>query len=99
MASITEMPVQKRTEAFVDTLVALWRRSVEASHRFLAKGDIERIEPEAREGIAHVETLYVAWADADEKNACRVRGRPRRQARNAFRRCRFAWKRIWESAP
>ncbi|MFR4999061.1 MAG: GNAT family N-acetyltransferase [Slackia sp.] len=67
MASITEMPVQKRTEAFVDTLVSLWRRSVEASHRFLAKGDIERIEPEAREGIEHVETLYVAWADADEK--------------------------------
>ncbi|MBD5418027.1 MAG: GNAT family N-acetyltransferase [Desulfovibrio sp.] len=44
-------------------LVALWRRSVEASHAFLAPGDVDGIENEVRRGLKAVPELWLAEAD------------------------------------
>ncbi|MBD5627013.1 MAG: GNAT family N-acetyltransferase [Desulfovibrio sp.] len=44
-------------------LVALWRRSVEASHAFLAPGDLGDIENEVRRGLTAVPELWLAEAE------------------------------------
>ncbi len=44
-------------------LVALWRRSVEASHAFLAPGDVDGIEDEVRRGLKAVPELWLAEAE------------------------------------
>ena len=44
-------------------LVALWRRSVEASHAFLAPRDVDGIEDEVRQGLTAVPELWLAEAE------------------------------------
>lgn len=43
-------------------LVALWRRSVEASHHFLAPGAVDEIENEVRRALPAVPELWLAEA-------------------------------------
>lgn len=50
----------------VDPLVAMWRRSVEATHNFLTAADITMLEPEVRAGL---ERLEVWVADAGKVTA------------------------------
>lgn len=45
-------------------LVELWRRSVEASHDFLAPGAVEEIEAEVRRALAAVAELWLVEAGA-----------------------------------
>lgn len=46
----------------LEQLVKLWRGSVEATHHFLTKPEIDRIEEYVPEAIGSVEALYVARA-------------------------------------
>lgn len=43
-------------------LTALWRRSVEATHAFLAPGEADEIENEVRRGLTSVPELWIAEA-------------------------------------
>lgn len=47
----------------LEPLVELWRRSVAASHDFLAPGDVEAIEAEVRCALPAVPELWLAEAD------------------------------------
>ena len=53
-----------RTDSFVETLLILWEASVRATHDFLAEADIERIKPQARQGLRDVASLLYAVNDA-----------------------------------
>ena len=44
-------------------LVALWRRSVEATHAFLAPGNVDEIESEVRRALAAAPELWLAEAE------------------------------------
>lgn len=55
-----------RTEQLVAGLVALWERSVRASHHFLTDGDIIGLLPIVRQELAEIPTLAVA-TDAGQR--------------------------------
>ena len=63
MKTIEEVQKSERTDELIEELASLWRRSVTASHRFLSEGDIDAIEPEVRNCIRDIETLYIARTD------------------------------------
>ena len=60
---LTANRVRAAREADHAALVALWRRSVEASHAFLAPGDVADIENEVRRGLGAVPELWLAEAE------------------------------------
>ncbi len=53
----------ERTPQLVAELVALWRRSVSATHHFLDATAIQAIEPEVAGGLSAVPTLVVEYDD------------------------------------
>ena len=55
------LAIRKGAPGDIPALVALWRRSVEATHAFLTGGDIDLLEPQVRDGLAQME-LWVADA-------------------------------------
>lgn len=52
--------VQERTPEVVDTCLALWERSVRATHDFLTEDDIQRIKGYVPDAIRNVETFITA---------------------------------------
>lgn len=52
----------ERTESLTETLTALWKASVVASHYFLTAADIQRLVPFAKIGIRNVSTLLVYYS-------------------------------------
>lgn len=52
-----------RTDSFVETLVTLWEASVRATHDFLEEADIDRIKPQARQGLQEIALLLYAVSD------------------------------------
>ena len=60
---LTANRVRAAREADHPALVALWRRSVEASHAFLAPGDVDEIEEEVRRALAAVPELWLTGAE------------------------------------
>lgn len=60
--ALPAVAVRPATGADFDALVTLWRRSVEATHGFLAPGDLDAIEAEVRLALPAVRELWVAWA-------------------------------------
>ncbi|MDO5357855.1 GNAT family N-acetyltransferase [Slackia faecicanis] len=64
MKMVEEVQKSERTDELIDELALLWRRSVTASHWFLSKADVDAIEPEVRNSIRDIETLYIARTDA-----------------------------------
>ena len=51
-----------RTVILTDTLTALWKASVLASHYFLTAEDINRLVPFVKRGLGEIETLLVAYS-------------------------------------
>ena len=49
--------------ADIPRLVAIWRRSVEATHHFLTGADIDALEPEVGVGLASMEVWVAASGD------------------------------------
>ena len=49
-----------------DGLVALWERSVRATHRFLSVEDIVELRPQVRDALRHDELDLWVLADADD---------------------------------
>ena len=47
-------------------LVALWERSVRATHRFLTEDDIVKLRPQVRDALRHGELDLWVLADADD---------------------------------
>lgn len=66
MTEIRTVLKENRTNDLVEALVDVWKSSVVATHNFLSQSDIVGIEPEARVGIAAIETLYVAYRGHDD---------------------------------
>lgn len=52
----------ERTASLTETLTALWKASVQASHYFLTAEDIQRLVPFAKIGIRNVSTLLVSYS-------------------------------------
>ena len=50
-----------RTRELIDRLANIWRKSVAATHAFLAPREIDAIEPEVRAGLNAVENLALAF--------------------------------------
>ena len=50
----------------LDGLVALWERSVRATHRFLSEEDIVELRPQVRDALRHDELDLWVLADADD---------------------------------
>ena len=50
----------------LDGLVALWERSVRATHRFLSEEDIAKLRPQVRDALRHDELDLWVLADADD---------------------------------
>ena len=55
--------VASRTPELVDALVAIWGRSVRATHAFLSEAEVAEIAPFVPEAIKGVEALVVAEVD------------------------------------
>lgn len=50
-----------RTQELIDRLANIWRKSVAATHAFLASREIDAMEPEVRAGLNAVENLALAF--------------------------------------
>ena len=50
----------------LDGLVALWERSVRATHRFLSEADIVQLRPHVRHALGDIELELWVLADADD---------------------------------
>lgn len=61
MASLST--VSDRTPELIERLVAVWERSVRATHEFLSEAEIAEIKPFVPQAVAGVETLVVAERD------------------------------------
>ena len=46
----------------IETLTALWRKSVASTHKFLSASEIDAIEPEVKTGLKNVKNLVVVVA-------------------------------------
>lgn len=53
----------ERTALLVSSLLAVWEKSVRASHRFLTEKDIENLIPAVSEAIENVEALNVVYVN------------------------------------
>lgn len=49
--------------ADLDLLVAVWRRAVEATHHFLASGEVDELEPQCRAGLARTRVRVTTGSD------------------------------------
>lgn len=56
-------PVTERTPKLVEQLVAVWERSVRATHAFLSEEEVSTIKPFVPQALMGVETLVVAEKD------------------------------------
>ena len=61
MASLST--VFDRTPELIERLVAVWERSVRATHEFLSEEEIAEIKPFVPQAVTGVETLVVAERD------------------------------------
>ena len=61
MASLST--VSDRTPELIERLVAVWERSVRATHELLSEAEIAEIKPFVPQAVAGVETLVVAERD------------------------------------
>ena len=61
MASLST--VSDRTPELIERLVAVWERSVRATHEFLSEAESAEIKPVVPQAVAGVETLVVAERD------------------------------------
>lgn len=52
----------ERSLRVVETLTALWRKSVASTHNFLSASEINAIEPEVKTGLKNVKNLVVVVA-------------------------------------
>lgn len=53
-----------RTNALLEQLTALWKRSVLATHHFLTESDLSELAAYVPEALAHVPQLAVLWENA-----------------------------------
>ena len=58
--------VHDRNESLVDELLALWERSVRATHAFLSDAEVRRIKGYVPQAIEAVEHLIVAESDGPD---------------------------------
>lgn len=52
-----------KTDTLIDTLIALWKASVRATHHFLTEDDIQKLIPFVRTGLSDIGTLIVVSDD------------------------------------
>ncbi|MEG2243832.1 MAG: GNAT family N-acetyltransferase, partial [Muribaculaceae bacterium] len=52
-----------KTDTLIDTLIALWKASVRATHHFLTEDDIQKLIPFVRTGLSDIGTLIVVSND------------------------------------
>lgn len=58
--TLTTIPVSNRSPQLITQLVALWERSVLATHQFLTSAEVAAIRPEVPTGLRAIPTLLVA---------------------------------------
>ncbi len=51
---------KERPPELIEALVKVWRRSVEATHAFLSRGDIDGLAPLVKEALEQIPVLVVA---------------------------------------
>ncbi|MBM6815872.1 GNAT family N-acetyltransferase [Olsenella uli] len=62
-SSVEIRPVTDRTPELVERLVAVWERSVRATHAFLSDAEVAAIKPFVPQALAGVGALFVAEKD------------------------------------
>ena len=66
-ATIAAMPIRPARASDLDPLLALWERSVRATHDFLGDADIESLRPHVRDALGSgVLDLWVLANEGDE---------------------------------
>ena len=60
---IKEISSPERRQEVSELLLEIWKSAVSATHLFLTAGDIDRMIPEVKAGIHHIEHLFIYIAD------------------------------------